>query len=92
MKLQLDVELDWIDEDMNLDDTVKQNIIHGIINKIQSNIESQVEKSINDIIDKTIVSKINKMTEKLFNEFLKREVHITDKYGDISAGIDVAMP
>ncbi len=83
MKLNLEVELDWIDEEMNIDDTVKQNVIDAVVNKVQSNIESQVEENINNIIDKTVVTKINKMTEKLFNDFMKREITVTDHYGDI---------
>jgi len=83
MKLNLEVELDWIDEEMNIDDTVKQNVINAVVNKIQAKIESQVEKSINAIIDKNVVTKINKMTEKLFNDFMKREITITDQYGDV---------
>ena len=83
MKLNLEVELDWIDEEMNLDDTVKQSVINSVVNKIQAKIESQVENSINTIIDKNVVTKINKMTEKLFNDFMKREITITDKYGDV---------
>jgi hypothetical protein len=83
MKLNLEVELDWIDEEMNIDDTVKQNVINAVVNKVQAKVESQVEKNINEIISKTIVSKINKMTEKLFNDFMGKELTITDNYGDV---------
>lgn len=83
MKLNLEVELDWIDEEMNIDDTVKQNVINSVVSKIQSKIEKQVESKINSIIDKTIVDKINKMTEALFNEFVKKEITMTDQYGDV---------
>jgi hypothetical protein len=82
MKLNLEVELDWIDEEMNIDDTVKQNVINAVVSKIQTKIDSQVEKNINNIIDKTIVKRIDKMTEKLFNDFLSKEITITDNYGD----------
>ena len=45
MKLNLEVELDWIDEEMNIDDTVKQNVINAVVNKVQTKIE-QLEKQI----------------------------------------------
>ena len=45
MKLNLEVELDWIDEEMNIDDTVKQNVINAVVNKVQTKIE-QLEKKI----------------------------------------------
>jgi len=82
MKLNLEIELDWIDEEMNLDDTVKQNVINAVVNKIQSGIEERTEKTINNTIDKLVVSKINKMTSQVFNDFMKRELTITDSYGD----------
>lgn len=81
MKLNLEVELDWIDEEMNIDDTVKQNVIDSIVNKIKAKIELSVEDKISKMIDKIVVSKINKMTEKVFNDFMKREVTISDSYG-----------
>lgn len=81
MKLQLEIQLDWIDEDMTLDETVKQNVIDAIVEKIQKKVESDVSKKVNDIIDKTIVDKINVMTENLFNDFMNKEIQITDGYG-----------
>jgi hypothetical protein len=82
MKLNLEVELDWIDEDMNLDETVKQNVIDAVVNKVQKGIEEKVEKKINDTIDTIVVSKINEKTEALFDEFMNREICISDRYGD----------
>lgn len=83
MKLSLDIELDWIDEEMSLDETVKQNIIDGIVNRIERKVKEQTEKKINDTIDSTIVNKINKMTEDLFNDFMNKEVSQTDSYGSV---------
>jgi hypothetical protein len=82
MKLNLEVELDWINEEMNIDDTVKQNVINAVVSKIQNKIESQVEKNIVNIIDKTVVDKINRMTEKVFSDFMNKELTLTDSYGD----------
>jgi Zn/Cd-binding protein ZinT len=82
MKLNLEVELDWIDDEMNLDDTIKQNIIDAVIKKIEKNVESQVEKNINKTLGETIVNKINEMTENLFNDFMNKEISLSDRYGD----------
>lgn len=81
MKLNLEIQLDWIDEDMNLDETVQQNVIDAIVEKIQKNVESKVEGKINAIIDETILAKINTLTENLFNDFMNKQVSITDNYG-----------
>jgi hypothetical protein len=82
MKLNLEIELDWIDEEMNLDDTVKQNVINAVVNKVQKGIEEKVEKKINATIDNIVVAKINEKTEELFNGFMNRQICISDKYGD----------
>lgn len=81
MKLNLEIELDWIDEEMNLDDTVKENVINSVVNKIQKGVEEKVEKSINATIDKTIVDKINEKTDQMFNDFINREISVSDSYG-----------
>jgi hypothetical protein len=81
MELNLKINIDWIDEESNLDETVKQHVIDGVVEKIQEKIESEVSTKVNAIIDTTIVSKINTMTEDLFNDFMNREIQITDAYG-----------
>lgn len=83
MKLNLEIELDWIDEEMQLDDAVKKEVIDSITSRINQKVEEQVTDKINKIVDETVVGKINTMTEELFNEFLEREVSLTDSYGDI---------
>jgi hypothetical protein len=81
MKLNLEIELDWIDEESNLDESVKQNVIDAIVERIQKKVESDVSGKVNKIIDETIVSRINTMTENLFNDFMNKEIQITDNYG-----------
>lgn len=81
MKLNLEIELDWIDEESNLDETVRQQVIDAIVGKIQKSVEAKVESKINDTIDKTIVDKINTMTENIFNDFMNKEICLTDNYG-----------
>lgn len=82
MKLNLEVELDWIDEEMNLDDTIKQSIISSVVGKIQGEISKRVEKEINASIDATVLSVINGKTESVFDDFMNREICISDRYGD----------
>lgn len=81
MKLNLEIQLDWIDDEMNLDETVRQNIIDAVVNKIQAKTEDKVKSAIDKIIDETTVKKINEMTEAMFNDFVNRRVTITDSYG-----------
>lgn len=81
MKLNLEIELDWIDEEKGIDQTVKTEIINGIMRKLNSTIMSKMQEKIESKIDKSIVARIDKATDKLFKDFLKRPVQITDSYG-----------
>lgn len=81
MKLNLEVELDWIDEEMNIDETIKQNIIGSITDKIKDNVQKQIDKQLNDILSKTVIAKISEMTENIFTNFINQSVTITDGYG-----------
>lgn len=83
MKLNLELEIDWIDEDMSIDDVVKEEIINSITNKIQKKIESEVHDKVNKSINETTIAKIDSMVESLFNEFMNKPVTINDDYGDI---------
>lgn len=81
MKLNLEVELDWINDEMNLDETIKQNIINTVVSKIQESVESQVKDQIEKIIGETTLAKINELTQNLFDDFMTREITISDGYG-----------
>lgn len=81
MNLKLEIQLDWINEEMSLDETVKQNIIGAVVDKIQASVEKQVKGEIDKTINETTVKKISELTENLFNDFMNRPVTIGDGYG-----------
>lgn len=82
MKLNLEIELDWIDEENNLDETVKQEIINSIVGRIGDKIEKQIEKKINVSVDDIVTGKVNTLTENMFNDFINRPISISDRWGD----------
>jgi len=81
MKLNLEIELDWINDEMSLDDVVKQQIISGVMTKINQSLLAKIESKVEKMIDKTIVKRINQATDKMFRNFMKRPVQLTDNYG-----------
>lgn len=81
MKLNLELELDYIDEEMNLDETIKQNIISTIVSRIENKIADKVKEAVEAKIDTTIVAKINDLTDRMFADFISRPVTISDGYG-----------
>lgn len=81
MKLNLEIDLDWIDEEKGLDETVKEQIIDGILNRVEAKISSKIEEKVNKVIDETIVLKINEKVDSIFTDFISRKVTLSDNYG-----------
>lgn len=82
MKLNLEIQIDWLDEDHTLDDVVKQEIIESIIGKLDKKVYENIETKVNQVIDNTVVQRINELTEKMFQDFTSRQITLSDKYGD----------
>ena len=82
MKLQLELNIDWIDEDMTLDETVKHEIIEKIVGKLFKTVELETESKVNQLIDKKVMEIIDKKTNETYEDFLSKPVSITDSYGD----------
>jgi hypothetical protein len=81
MKLNLEIELDWIDEEKGIDEVVKEQIIEGVVSKIQKAVNGKIEEKVNKIIDEEIVKTINQKTDELFRDFINRPVTLSDNYG-----------
>lgn len=82
MKLQLELNIDWIDEEMTLDETVKHEIIEQIVKKLFKTVELQTEEKVNKLIDAKVIEIIDEKTSELYNDFMSKPVSITDSYGD----------
>ena len=81
MKINLEIELDWIDEEKGIDEVVQQEIIDGVTRRVSKEIGDKIEKKINSVIDEQVVSTINEKTSAIFSEFMDRPISITDTYG-----------
>lgn len=89
MKINVSVDLDWIEEDGSLDDEVKHELISGIKSAISHDCLAKVEKEASTQINKAIQAAIDgakaKIEEKAVafaDDWLENEVEITDKWGD----------
>lgn len=85
MKLNIQVELEWMDEEGNIDEEVQQKIICGVKQAISKDclklVEQKTQKAINDGVDSAIGKMQDKVSE-FFNDWLNNEATITDSYGD----------
>lgn len=90
MKLNIQVELEWLDEEGNIDEEVQHQIISGVKQAISKDCLNLVEKKTQKAIDDGMSSAINLMKNKVsefFENWLNNEAVITDKYGDeVEAG------
>jgi len=85
MKLNIQVELDWINEEGGLDEEVQYQIIHGVKNAISKDCMKLVEKKTQKAIDDGMAAAVSLMQDKVsdfFENWLNNEAIITDKYGD----------
>ena len=85
-KFNITVELDWIDEEYNLDEEIREAIVDKVVNKVQDKLIQQVDTEcsnrINDQmanIEKAVSDKLNSIMDSFFDE--PRD--ITDRYGDV---------
>jgi uncharacterized protein YjgD (DUF1641 family) len=77
MKLNIEVEIDYLDENGSLDEIVKKEIAAKIINSVSKKVETEMQEE----ATKAISGKIDEICNLLIGEFLKRKVNITDKWG-----------
>lgn len=89
MKINITVDVDWIEEDGSIDDEVKHQIIQGVKNSISKScldkVQAQASKSIDQAIDESIKKAQRAIEEraiKFTDDWLENEVTITDKWGD----------
>ncbi len=89
MKINITVDLEWLGEDGDMDAEVKHEIISGVKNAISRDCLAKVEKEasaqINAAIQESIdIAKfsIQEKAIKFADDWLEKEVTITDKWGD----------
>lgn len=86
MKLNIEVELDWLDEESNIDDIIKAEVIRDITKQVSENaikkFEEQALEKINKVYEK-VETKIDELVTKEFNSFMNKPIKITDQWGDV---------
>jgi hypothetical protein len=96
MKLEITVDIDWIEEDGSIDEEVKHQIISGVKNSISRQCLDKVEKEASKQIDKAIQESITKARESIekkaiefADDWLENEVVVTDKWGEAKDALTI---
>lgn len=85
-KFNVTVELDWLDEEQNLDEAIKDEIVSNIVNRVQGKLLRQTEDECQKRIKEQMAHIETKVAEKLNNimdDFFNTPYDVTDQYGDV---------
>ena len=85
-KFNITVELDWMDEEYNLDEEIRETIINSVVNKVQDRLVQQVDTECNNRINSQLANIETAVSDKLngiMDAFFDEPRDVTDKYGDV---------
>ena len=80
---KMDLEIDWIDEDSSIDETIKQEIIGNIESKVTRKIYEKVLESAESKIMDKVDSMVNDAVSDRIESFLSKPRDVTDKWGEV---------
>jgi hypothetical protein len=85
MKFKIEVDIDYIDNEGNLDEIMKDSITSAVYDKIKTkDIEEKLQKKIdNELSDKTCAF-LEEKVSKTYDDFIKKEIVLTDRYGNVT--------
>lgn len=87
------VNLDWLDDEENLDERLRDEILSGIVAKVGENITKSLEGEAKKLLETKMSSLEIEIGEKLnamMQEFFDTPKDITDKWGDVvKSGVTV---
>lgn len=78
MKLKIDLEIDWIDDNSNVDSAIKDQLIEKVVEKIN-------ESAIEDIAEqakKKMTDRANEVVSTAYETLLGKPIVITDEWGN----------
>lgn len=78
MKINVEVDLDWFNEESEVDDQIKERVITKIAEQVVTGISSNYKATIADLAKNKIDEQINKM----MNDFLEQGFTPVDSWGD----------
>lgn len=80
------VNLDWLDEEENLDGRLKDEILSGIVSKVGENITNSLDSKARELLDSKTASIEGEISERLnamLEDFFDTPRNITDQWGDV---------
>jgi N-acetylglucosamine kinase-like BadF-type ATPase len=86
MKLSVEIELDWIEEDGSIDEEIKRELVQGVKNAIRKSCMADMETKSKAAFSEAVHRASEKIDAKAISfaeEWLNKGVYVTDKWGDV---------
>lgn len=80
MKLNLELNIDWINEDESLSEVVEQEIKNKIVSKIVSQYHQSIMADVKKEMDKFFAKSIDNTMKELLDEYLEKPIVVGDGY------------
>lgn len=85
-KFNVTVEIDYIDEEGNLDDAICEQIVDSVVSRVSNTVTERIEKKAQEIFEarlQAMESSVSKKLNEMMDDFFSTPKDITDRYGDI---------
>ena len=78
MKFKIEIDLDWIDEDIGIDDQIRNEIVDKLVGSIEEKFSSEISNK----LAKKAETIVNAKTEFLINSVLEKPITINNGWKD----------
>ena len=78
MKINVEFDLDWVEDEDTIDSAVSRKIIDKAVSKVGENIIEAIKKN----VDNQLANKIDDYLQTVLTGFMDRNIIITDKWGN----------
>lgn len=82
MKFNIEVELDYIDEEGCLDSAIKDSILASVTKIVMDKVSKQVDSQLDKIVVAAATKKAKQITNRIASNFMNRKFTKSDRYGD----------
>lgn len=84
-KFNVTVEIDYIDEDGNLDDAICDQIVSSVVSKVSDATTKQIQEKANKIFEErlnAVEASVSDRLNEMMDEFFSKPKDITDSWGE----------
>lgn len=82
MKFNIEVELDYINEDGDLDVAIKDSILAKVTKIVMEKVSKQIDSQLDKIVVNAATKKAKQITNRIASNFMNRKFTKSDRFGD----------